>query len=146
MPEHDKSKKQTEHLNLPADSNPMTERAPGPGTTMLSEGWNLSIRIEDQQISLPVTRQIVVGRIIDGEKDIDLDLTPFSAYHYGVSRRHAIITLNEGYLYLEDLGSTNSTRINGFQLTPKQKYRLRDGDEIEFGRLRTSVRFQRPGR
>ncbi|MCA9894532.1 MAG: FHA domain-containing protein, partial [Anaerolineae bacterium] len=47
-------------------------------------------------------------------------------------------------LYIEDLGSTNGTRINGFQLTPRQKYRLRDADELEFARLRTIIRFEKP--
>ena len=73
---------------------------------------------------------------------IDFDLSPYGAYTFGVSRQHAIITLHEGFLYLEDNNSTNGTRINGFQLTPKQKYRLRDGDEVEFARLRTSIRFE----
>ncbi|MEL6310133.1 MAG: FHA domain-containing protein [Chloroflexota bacterium] len=45
---------------------------------------------------------------------------------------------------MEDLGSTNGTRINGFQLTADQKYRLRDGDEIEFARLRSDIVFKAP--
>jgi pSer/pThr/pTyr-binding forkhead associated (FHA) protein len=47
-------------------------------------------------------------------------------------------------LYLEDLNSTNGTRINGFQVTPKQKYRLRENDEIEFARLRTTLKYEAP--
>ena len=59
-----------------------------------------------------------------------------------VSRRHSrIVREADGYL-VEDLGSTNGTRINGFQLTSKQRYRLRDGDEIEFARLRMTIKFE----
>ena len=73
--------------------------------------------------------------------DVDLDQDDPEAK---VSRRHARIQfLNNQYL-IEDLGSTNGTRINGFQLTANQQYRLRDGDEIEFARLRTSIRFRNP--
>lgn len=47
-----------------------------------------------------------------------------------VSRRHAHIRKDpEGYL-LEDLGSTNGTRVNGTPLVAKQPHPLKDGDEI----------------
>ncbi|MBC7871283.1 MAG: FHA domain-containing protein [Chitinophagaceae bacterium] len=89
---------------------------------------------------------MLIGRSADGEeqKSLSLDLGPFGAYQGGVSRQHAAITRHEGGLYVEDLGSTNGTRINGFQLTARRKYRLRDGDEVEFARLRTLIRFVRP--
>lgn len=139
--------KPTEMLSLPDDfePKPMPDRIPTPNTARLSTGWRLIFRIGDQKVPLEIADVIVVGRgLEEGPSDIDLDLTPHGAYHFGVSRKHAIITLKDGYLYLEDLGSTNGTRINGFQLTAKQKYRLRDGDEIEFARLRSSVRFRNP--
>jgi len=46
-------------------------------------------------------------------------------------------------LYIEDLNSTNGTRINGFSLEPKRRYRLRDGDEVEIGRVKIVLRFVR---
>jgi hypothetical protein len=128
-----------------SDTQPMEVRPPSPGTTPLQEGWRLRFKIGDQSVPLSILSRTVVGRVIEGETGIDFDLTPFGAYHFGVSRQHAVISLNEGFLYLEDLGSTNGTRINGFQLTPNQKYRLRDGDEVEFARLRTVIKFERPG-
>ena len=137
----------TEMLSLPDDfePKPMPDRMPTPNTARLSMGWRLIFRIGDQKVPLDIADMLVVGRgLEEGPSDIDLDLTPHGAYHFGVSRKHAILTLKEGYLYLEDLGSTNGTRINGFQLTANQKYRLRDGDEIEFARLRTSIRFRNP--
>lgn len=137
--------KQTEMLNLPKDFKPMPNRDPQPGTALLGEGWRLIFRIGDQKKALTIKDRILIGRSLEQENDpIGFDLTPFGAYHFGVSRQHAALTLKDGYLYLEDMGSTNGTRINGFQLTAHQKYRLRDGDEIEFARLRTSVRFRSP--
>jgi pSer/pThr/pTyr-binding forkhead associated (FHA) protein len=43
-------------------------------------------------------------------------------------------------LWLVDLDSTNGTWINGLYLQPGMKYRLRNGDVIDFGSLRVLVR------
>ena len=138
---------QTAMLNDPDVAEPMVEREPDPNTATLSAGWRIQFKIGDQKKTLPLKARITVGRAVDSDDtadEINFDLTPFGAYHFGVSRHHAIMTLSEGYLYLEDLGSTNGTRINGFQLTANQKYRLRDGDEIEFARLRSNILFKGP--
>jgi hypothetical protein len=143
--------KQTSHLNMPDidPSKAMKPRQPRPNTTLLTDKWQIILTIGDKKEDLTFSEHLLVGRAIDNETHptdvIGFDLTAFGAYHYGVSRHHAMMTLQEGYLYLEDLGSTNGTRINGFQLTANQKYRLRDGDEIEFARLRTHIRFKGPG-
>jgi hypothetical protein len=83
----------------------------------------------------------VVGRsdqIVSGIPELDLE--PFGAQEHGVSRRHAIFLLSNEGLTLMDLESTNGTWINGVYLQPGQKYRLRAGDRVEFGRLRLVVR------
>lgn len=138
--------KHTANLVHANSAQPMAQRTPSPQTTHLTATWRLLFKIGEQskRVLLKSTA-VVVGRAVDSDPAVEFDLTPYGAYHFGVSRRHAVLSLNEGYLYIEDLGSTNGTRINGFQLTPKQKYRLRDGDEIEFARLRTNIRFERPG-
>lgn len=124
----------------------MPERDTGPTTNILGTAWRLIFKLGTESVSLKIGDPIVVGRVADvSERDqVQLDLSPYGGYQGGVSRKHAIITLNEGALYIEDLGSTNGTRINGFQLSANRKYRLRDGDEVEFARLRVGVRFQRP--
>ena len=135
------NKRQTTYLGDKVSSEPMQQRALTKKTGALNETWKLKCKIESQFATVPISEKIVVGRTMDNEV-VEFDLTPYDAYHYGVSRRHALLTLLEGYLYIEDLGSTNGTRINGFQLTSKQKYRLRDGDEIEFARLRMTIKFE----
>lgn len=137
----------TSKLTMPDNASPMIERLLDPNTAMLTLGWRVQFKIGDQKKTLPVRTRIMVGREVESAstKDtLNFDLTPFGAYHFGVSRNHAVMTLDNGYLYLEDLGSTNGTRINGFQLTANQKYRLRDGDEIEFARLRSNIIFKDP--
>lgn len=138
---------QTAMLHDPDIAEPMIEREPEPNAAMLTEGWRIQFKIGDQKKTLPLKARITIGRAVDSDansNEINFDLTPFGAYHFGVSRHHSIMTLSDGYLYLEDLGSTNGTRINGFQLTANQKYRLRDGDEIEFARLRSNILFKGP--
>lgn len=137
----------TSMLSMDDAAEPMQAREPRPNTAMLSLGWRIVFKIGDQKKTLPISDLIVIGRAVDSDtnkNEIGFDLTPHGAYHFGVSRRHAQMTLKDGYLYLEDFGSTNGTRINGFQLTANQKYRLRDGDEIEFARLRTTIQFKDP--
>jgi len=141
--------KQTSHLEMPESMEAAKPRQPRPNTAMLTDKWQIVLQVGDQKKVLHFSERLMVGRAIDSETrppdEIGFDLTPFGAYHFGVSRHHAIMSLKDGYLYLEDLGSTNGTRINGFQLTANQKYRLRDGDEVEFARLRTHIRFKAPG-
>ena len=54
--------------------------------------------------------------------------------HPGISAEHAVIRQVTGAATVEDLGSTNGTRINGRKLT--QMHTLRHGDQIGVGRER----------
>ncbi|HOJ20059.1 MAG TPA: FHA domain-containing protein [Armatimonadota bacterium] len=74
------------------------------------------------------------GRNSIGRANADVLLTDPS-----ISRTHAAITLEEGRCLVEDLGSTNGTRVNGENLVPHQPQALRDGDEIAFGGLSLRV-------
>lgn len=128
------------------DAQPMKYRHPRMNTTILGEGARLLVKMGDQKVELNIRDSMLVGRSIEGDdpQHYALDLGSYGGYQSGVSRQHAAITRHEGGLYIEDLGSTNGTRINGFQLTARRKYRLRDGDEIEFARLRTTIHFVQP--
>ncbi|MCS6835929.1 MAG: FHA domain-containing protein [Anaerolineae bacterium] len=135
-------KSQTNYLNLrPSADAP--SRAPSTTTKYLSDGWRVSFKIGTEIIYLPDKAQITIGRAPEPDNEVELDLSKFGALPLGVSRHHARISVIEGLLYLRDLQSTNGTRINGFQVTPNQDYRLRDGDEIELGRLRLILKYER---
>ena len=54
--------------------------------------------------------------------------------HPGISAEHALIRQVSGVATVEDLGSTNGTRVNGKKLT--QMHTLRHGDQIGVGRER----------
>jgi pSer/pThr/pTyr-binding forkhead associated (FHA) protein len=109
----------------------------------------LLFKIENENrttLGVSISHHITIGRTDSKGVEPDLDLTPYGAVQNGVSRLHATIIYEEETLYIEDLNSTNGTRINGFQLTPNRRYRLRDGDELEFGRVRATLRLVRSSR
>ena len=49
-----------------------------------------------------------------------------------VSRYHCWITSNEDGIFLEDLGSSNGTFVNGIRVRPKRA--LRPGDRVRIGK------------
>lgn len=59
-----------------------------------------------------------------------------------VSRRHCILTFEEGYLHVEDLGSTNGTFINGERIADKQI--VHPGDLLEVGPVTFAVHYESP--
>ncbi len=128
---------------------PPEERAARPQTGRLTAPWRLLLQIGGQNqttVGIEVKGRIVMGRSDPvGNFYPDLDLSPYGGQEGGVSRRHAVIVQDDDNqaIYLEDLNSTNGTRINGFSLEPHRRYRLRDGDELEFGRVRVTLRFVR---
>ena len=79
---------------------------------------------------IPITTRITVGR--DPENIISLDDAL-------VSRRHAVIQKVKDDFFVEDLGSTNGTFVNGHPL-PSGKYaRLHPADVILIGRTELSL-------
>ncbi len=80
--------------------------------------------------------EMIVGRE-DPVSDIfpDIDLTSHGGEEGGVSRRHARIIRDGDTFLLEDLNSTNYTKLNGVKLIPKVPQAMRDGDTISFGRV-----------
>ena len=83
-----------------------------------------------ERIATPDGRWII-GR--DAGSDIVVD-------DAGVSRRHAALTIEGGEATIEDLGSTNGTRVNSVPLISSR--RLVSGDEVRLGAA--AVRFETP--
>lgn len=84
-------------------------------------------------ILLPRQNPYLVGRATDEDSSCDVDLSPYEGDQKGVSRRHAIIFFEGGTWMIEDIGSTNGTRINDYKLNPKESFPVEHGDVLQFG-------------
>jgi pSer/pThr/pTyr-binding forkhead associated (FHA) protein len=96
-----------------------------------------------RELLVSLVKPIRLGRI-DPLKEIypDIDLTADRAMGHGVSRVHACIFGRGNYAMAEDLGSTNGTLLNGKRLAPYLPERLRDGDQLQLGKLLIEVHFE----
>lgn len=73
--------------------------------------------------------ELLIGRISSDEARPDI---AFPREFKKIGRKHALVVVRGGELYLKDIGSVNHTFLNGQMLTPNQEYRLKGGDEITF--------------
>ena len=96
-------------------------RPPTGATAMVLSGF-----YEGLEVAIDRDR-VVIGR---GRK-ADLALAEAT-----ISRAHAAIGFDGQLFYVEDLGSTNGTLVNGSRVT---KQALKSEDEIQMGKLRIGV-------
>jgi len=81
----------------------------------------ISGKYQGGEFPLRMNREIIIGR----SSDLDMVLVEDM-----VSRKHAKISTTNGEIYIEDLGSTNGTFVNGEKIT---RSRLSEGDRILVG-------------
>lgn len=96
-----------------------------------------------REIQLPATAEVHIGRL-DSSHGIfpDLDLTPDGGLEGGVSRHHCKIHQRGSAYLVEDVGSANGTFLDGQRLTPYLPHVLKDGDELQLGRVKLKVIIQ----
>jgi serine/threonine protein kinase len=76
----------------------------------------------------------VIGRSIDRNDALDIDLAPLKQHAERVSRRHAEIIKRGADYFIRDLGSMNGTFIAGRgRLGRDQLYKLKDRDQVVLG-------------
>ena len=73
----------------------------------------------------------------------DIDLAPYHAYDYGVSRLHAAIKISQPNVVLIDFGSANGTQLNGQKLSPNKPYPLTHGDIFILGKMKIQLLVNR---
>ena len=73
----------------------------------------------------------------------DIDLAPYHAYEYGVSRLHASIKLDQPSALLTDFGSANGTQLNGQKMTPNKPYPITHGDIFTIGKMKIQLLVNR---
>jgi hypothetical protein len=74
----------------------------------------------------------------------DIDLTPYEAVSFGVSRQHALLSKTRDGLTITDLDSRNGTYINQRRLSPQQPVLLKNEMIIRLGLLPMQVFFKEP--
>ena len=60
-------------------------------------------------------------------------------FHKSISRRHSVISVEAGKVYIKDLGSMNGVRVGGKRVEEQE---LVDGDELEIGELKFRVSIE----
>ncbi len=95
--------------------------------------WNLAVEKGPKElrgVSIMVHGPVIVGR------SPSADIVIGASY---VSARHARFSLMGQNLFVEDLGSTNGTTVNGFSIT--DPVALNDGDVVMVGDVSIRVRL-----
>lgn len=103
----------------------------------------LSVRGTDDTLVVELEDKVVLGRAhkFPNIPQPDVDLTSFGALEKGVSRNHLAFSREQDTIVVTDLGSANSTYLNGQRLMPFEPRILRDNDELRLGRLVIRVTF-----
>lgn len=84
-------------------------------------------------LDLPPNRSVIHIGKLEGDIQPDIDVSNFPN-SYIVSRTHADICLEGDHYFIEDVGSSNGTYLNGMRLVPANRYPLNRGDKIELGK------------
>ncbi|MEM1141173.1 MAG: FHA domain-containing protein [Pseudomonadota bacterium] len=98
--------------------------------------WIVSIETGPlESLSFGISGQILIGRSLDCDLAI---VTPH------VSRQHAKLDVEDGKLFVEDLGSANGTIVNGDTIDSRQVLKHDDEVKLQSVILRVSESFNRP--
>src|SRR6266542_786194 len=99
----------------------------------------LVLRGQRRNVEYPIYEGLnFIGRADEKPVDIDLeDQEPPD--RIWCSRQHALISLEEGKLFLEDLNSANGTYLNRNRVYPGQKQPLKVNDIIQIGNVQLKV-------
>ncbi|HEX9997626.1 MAG TPA: adenylate/guanylate cyclase domain-containing protein [Abditibacterium sp.] len=101
----------------------------------------LSLRFRDFDTSFERdSASLILGRPKPGGLPPDVDLSP----DLTVSRPHARLFLQEGDWWLEDLGSTHGTQLNGQEIRGEGPKKVQSGDSFQCGETLIRPAIARP--
>lgn len=96
-----------------------------------------------KSIKTSITDELFIGRKTSDAYHIDVDLTPWRGYQFGVSRQHARFDLTaDRVLKVIDLASANGTFVRGIKLMPYVPFEVTHLDVICLGYLLIEICFE----
>lgn len=129
-------------------------RAPAPRPSSSPRKWRVVVTVDpaldtepDADAPCPTdAKPILVAidrpELLVGRRDDRRDIRPDLALaDPGASRRHAKLVLDGETFHLQDLASTNGTKLNASDVAPGSRHQLGEGDEITLGRW-TRIRVE----
>ncbi|MEN8241535.1 MAG: FHA domain-containing serine/threonine-protein kinase [Chloroflexota bacterium] len=132
----------TASLTFLQDSPDQVSQWAPPDQSEPKAGKQVSLNFLDtgQVISLELNREYAIGRRHKSQPIIpDIDLSPFKAYDWGISRLHANLNVTREHVSVTDLGSSNGTWHAGARIPPNEPYVLEHGDLIHLGKLKIQI-------
>lgn len=121
--------------------NAPTEKYCGECGFLLSSTPGEAVELPDTS-TLPALVEATGGRehiLRDGENTVGREGADVLLADATVSRRHALLVLEEGRAWLEDVGSTNGTFAAGSQVNAGERVEVTDATEIKFGSVVLSL-------
>jgi serine/threonine protein kinase len=85
--------------------------------------------------------ELTIGRAFKNVAP-DIDLGPYGGSKAGVSRQHSRLLLKDRQWFVEDLGSTNGTFVNGIKIAANQPVSFKDGDLIRCGQIELELKVE----
>ena len=134
-----------EALLTPTEEAPPIPPPPEITPERSGPAWRILLDLSAHQgssIGLDIWRVTVLGRAdpLSAFRP-DIDFAPYGAIRHGISRRHALIRPEGDSLFLVDQNSTNGVWVNGQRLISGHDIALSDGDILEIGALRMTLRI-----
>ena len=122
------------------------EKRGEPGSEIFKRGMVLNIHVhgDNRVIRIRPNEAILFGRH-DPRLRLtpDVDLTDYDGASKGVSRVHAALRVTSENLMLFDMRSANGTYHNGEKAQPGYPRLVRDGDELQLGKLVMTIHFSK---
>lgn len=124
----------------PEPPQPASPSVPTPtpaASPMVTQLQTVSVRLRHVQTDTPleIPKQLSVIRIgkPNDQTPPDIDVSGFPDSEI-VSRTHANLRVEGDVYYVEDVGSSNGTYVNGLPLPAGNRHRLRPGDRVALGK------------
>src|ERR1041385_6504815 len=90
--------------------------------------------------AVPIGAELVIGRFETNDiGPLCLNLSPFRAIDQGVSRRHAKVKHTDSGWWIEDIGSSNGTWLDGEQLAPFEPRQIQANSHLLLAQLECYV-------